>query len=212
MTDAEILDMYKPLVPFLASLCGTGCEILLHDVSKADGGTVIAIANGYHSGRHIGSPMTDLANRIRKDRLYETQDFLANYHGISKNKKFISNTYFIKNGKRLIGLLCVNRDTTAVHELDLALARMKKQFNLSESNLDIQENLATPVETMLSSLVARAVEKSGILPQRMSRQEKVHIVHQLNEQGILKMKGAVAEIARQLMISEPTVYRYLNRE
>lgn len=211
MTDDEVLEMYKPLVPFLASLCGPGCEVLLHDVSKSKEGTVVAIANGYHSGRKIGSPMTDLATQISQNRLFETQDFLSNYRGVSKNKDFISNTYFIKNENRLIGLLCVNRSTAAVHELDLALRRVKQQFNLSDVRTDIRENLDTPVEEMLSSLVREAVEKTGVSPQRMSRQEKVSVVHHLNERGVLTMKGAISEIARQLFISEPTVYRYLSR-
>ena len=211
MTDSEVLAMYKPLVSFLAGLCGSGCEILLHDVSKPDKGTVIAVANGYHSGRGLGSPLTDLAKEICSKKLYEKQDFLTNYHGVSKNKKFISNTFFIKNENRLIGLLCVNRDTTAIHEFDLALSHLKRQFNLTDARSDIKENLGTPVENMLSTLVKQAVEKNGISPQRMSRQEKINVVHQLNSQGVLTMKGAVTEIASQLMISEPTVYRYLNR-
>lgn len=211
MTDDEILGMYKPLVPFLASLCGPACEILLHDVSKSEEGTVVAIANGHHSGRKIGSPMTDLATQITRDGLYERQDFLSNYRGVSKNKDFISNTYFIKNGNRLIGLLCVNRSTAAVHELDLTLRRLKQQFNLSDVRTDIRENLDTPVEEMLSTLVGQAIESTGVSPQRMSRQEKVAVVHHLNERGVLTMKGAISEIARQLFISEPTVYRYLSR-
>lgn len=211
MTDTEVLEMFKTLVPFVASVCGTGCEVLLHDISKTGEGSVIAIANGYHSGRDIGSPMTDLANQILSQKLYEKQNYLANYHGVSKNKKFISNTYFVKNDNRLIGLLCVNRDTSAVQELDLAISHLKQQFNLKDARTDIKENLGTPVEEMLSTLVTRAVEKAGVSPQRMSREEKVNIVHQLSEQGVLTMKGAVSEIARQLMISEPTVYRYLSR-
>lgn len=212
MTDNEILEMYKPMVPFLASVCGPACEILLHDVSKSKEGTVIAIANGYHSGRKIGSPMTDLATQILQNKLYEKRNFISNYRGVSKDMNFISNTYFIKNGKRLIGLLCVNRNTVAIHELDLALKHMKQQFNLSDVRTDIRENLSNPVEAMLSSLVTQAIEKTGVSPQRMSRQEKVSIVHQLNEQGVLTMKGAISEIAQQLCISEPTVYRYLNRD
>ncbi|GLB32861.1 hypothetical protein LAD12857_47840 [Lacrimispora amygdalina] len=212
MTDKELLEMYKPMVSFLSSLCGPGCEVLLHDVSKSDSGTVIAVANGHHSGRGIGSPMTDLANQITKDKIYKTQDYLTNYHGVSKSKNFISNTYFIKNEDRLIGLLCVNRNTTAIHELDLALANLKKHYNLSEGRTDIQEDLSTPVEEMLSTLVNQAVKEAGVSPQRMSRQEKINIVHQLNEQGVLTMKGAVSEIARQLFVSEPTVYRYLNHK
>ena len=212
MTDQELLEMYKPMVSFLSSLCGPGCEVLLHDVSKLEKGTVIAIANGYHSGRTIGSPMTDLAQQIYHDQLYLTQDFLTNYHGVSKSKNFISNTYFIKNEDRLIGLLCVNRNITAIHDLDLVLTNLKQQYNLTEVRTDIQEHLNTSVDEMLSSLVTKAVEKAGVSPQRMSRQEKTKIVQELSEQGVLTMKGAIVEIAQQLGISEPTVYRYLNRK
>lgn len=206
-----MLEIYKSMVPFFASVCGPACEILLHDVSKSKDGTVVAIANGYNSGRKIGSPMTDLASQILESKLYEKQDFISNYHGVSKDADFISNTYFIKNNGRLIGLLCVNRSTAAIHELELALNRMKRQFNLADVRTDIHENLSNQVEEMLSSLVRQAIEKTDVLPQRMSRQEKIDIVHELNEQGVLTMKGAVSEIARQLCISEPTVYRYLNR-
>ena len=46
----------------------------------------------------------------------------------------------------------------------------------------------------------------------MSLQEKVRIVHKLNDEGLLNVKGAVTEIAEQLSVSIPTVYRYLNKE
>ena len=96
--------------------------------------------------------------------------------------------------------------------MDLALSNLKKHYNLTEGRKDIQEDLSTPVEEMLSTLVDQAVKDAGVSPQRMSRQEKINIVQQLSEQGILTMKGAVSEIARQLFVSEPTVYRYLNHK
>ncbi|NCB05789.1 MAG: YheO-like PAS domain protein, partial [Clostridia bacterium] len=49
-------------------------------------------------------------------------------------------------------------------------------------------------------------------PKRMSSEEKQQIVQQLNDQGVLMLKGAVAEIAEQLYISEGTVYRYINKK
>ena len=45
----------------------------------------------------------------------------------------------------------------------------------------------------------------------MTVQEKVEVVHRLSESGIMNMKGAVSEIAAQLCVSVPTVYRYMNR-
>jgi predicted transcriptional regulator YheO len=43
----------------------------------------------------------------------------------------------------------------------------------------------------------------------MNRDEKIRLVHQMNEEGLLSVKGAVQEIAVQLDVSVPTVYRYL---
>ena len=76
MRNNPLLDPYKPLVPFLASLCGDGCEVLLHDVSQPKH-SVIAIANGFHTGRKVGSPFTDLAVKIMQEKQYEKGDYLS---------------------------------------------------------------------------------------------------------------------------------------
>lgn len=44
----------------------------------------------------------------------------------------------------------------------------------------------------------------------MTRQEKMEIVWELANQGIPRMKGAISEIAKQLELSESTVYRYIS--
>ena len=76
----------------------------------------------------------------------------------------------------------------------------------------MKENLENPVVSMVRSLILKAIREVGVTPNRMTREEKVELVHKLNMQGILLMKGAVPEIAKQLSISEPTVYRYLNEK
>jgi len=211
MTDREVLALYRPLLPFLAQLCGPACEVLLHDVSRPEE-SVIAIENGYHSGRELGSPLTDLAYRIIDSGEYKTKDFLSNYAGAGKGKNFVSSTYFIKNEGKLIGLLCINRDMSAMAELENALQRLQRQCNLMTQLPEIQETLDVPLPKILENMVSAAIAESGLLPDRMNRNEKVAVVHKLADQGVLGMKGSVPEIARQLNISEPTVYRYINRE
>jgi len=211
MTDQELLNLYKPMVPFLASLCGNSCEVLLHDISKPNS-SVIAVANGFHSGRSIGSPLTDLAIQIYKDDIYKEKDYLSNYSGYAKDRKFVSNTYFIKNEGRLIGLLCVNRDTSLMGELDHLINAIKDQFNLKNANAEeFEEALDNPAADILRLQVSRAIEEAGISPQRMGIDERVHLVARMRELGVLELKGAVKEVALQMGISEPTVYRYLRR-
>ena len=210
MTDNDVLNIYKSIVPFLAQLCGPSSEVVLHDISDPSK-SVIAIENG-KSGRSIGSPITDLAQKIINDGDYRNTDFLANYSGITKGKSFVSSTFFIKNDNRLIGLLCVNRDTGSLTALDNALDFFKKQYNLIIPESDIQENLDAPVTTILQNMVSNAILDTGLSPAHMNMNDKVLIVHKLQEQGVMNMKGAVSEIANQLHISEPTVYRYMNKK
>lgn len=211
MTDQEVLSFYRPMVGFLSKLCGPSCEVLLHDVADPEN-SVIAIENGELSGRSIGSPLTDLAYKIMETGEYKTQHYLSNYSGTSKGKPFLSNTFFITNEGRLIGLLCVNRDTGPMHDLDRALDYFKQQYNLFDVTLpDIHENLEAPVPVILENLVGAAIDEIGVPKNRLTIDEKVTIVGKLAERGVLNMRGAIAEIARQLDVSEPTVYRYINR-
>ncbi len=44
---------------------------------------------------------------------------------------------------------------------------------------------------------------------RMTMDEKKYIVKKLEEKGVFRLKGVVAEVADCLEVSDQTVYRYL---
>ena len=62
-TDFDILKSYEAVVDGLAMLIGSHCEIVLHSLQDLKC-SAIRIANGEHTGRKIGSPITDLALRM----------------------------------------------------------------------------------------------------------------------------------------------------
>lgn len=211
MTDNEMLQVYVNLVPFLSEVLGAGTEIVVHNVSCPEH-SLVAIGNNI-SGRQLGNPLTDLAEDIYKRSAYSDADYLTNYDGYSKGRNFLSSTYYIKNRGKLIGLLCINKDMTAVNELNGSLHSLLEKFNLlAPSNSEIQEELENPVTDIMRSRIADTIAQSGIAPSRMSRAEKIRVVHQLNDNGVMMLRGAVAEIAKQLQVSIPSVYRYLNTE
>lgn len=211
MTDQEVLRIYVGLVPFLAKVCGPGCEIVVHDVTDPER-SLVAIENSV-SGREVGNPMTDLAREIAEKSAYTDADYIANYSGKSKEWDFLSSTYFIKNEGRLIGLLCVNKDVTTIKQMCATLHSVLDRFNLElPKESECYENLDNPVANIMYARITDVIEQSGVSPDRMRMEEKVRIVHRLNESGVLSMKGAVAEVARQLSISVPTVYRYMSKE
>jgi predicted transcriptional regulator YheO len=71
---------YLSMVNFIADICGPKYEVVLHDLSKPEK-SVIAIRNNHISGRDIGSPITDLALKILKQREYDKTEFITNYKG-----------------------------------------------------------------------------------------------------------------------------------
>ena len=208
MTNQEILGFYSELVPFFAAVCGPGCEVVLHDVTDPEH-SLIRIANPL-SGRKVGDAMTDLSRDLQRKGIYSEAPFLSNYEGRSKGKNFLSSTYFIKNKGELIGLLCVNKDTSVAADAAATLHALLERYNLNPaSESEYKENLDTSIGKMLNHRISEIIQEFGMSPKRMSREEKITVVHHMNEEGLLSVKGAVQEIAAQLEVSVPTVYRYL---
>lgn len=210
MTDQEIFKLYIDIIPFLSELCGRGSEIVIHDGTNPEN-SIVAIQNSL-SGRKVGDPMTDLALELQQKGIYTNQPYLCNYRGKTKDNDFLSFTYFIKNEDRLIGFLCINKDMASVQELNGAVRNLLSLFNLEmPAESEYRENLDTPVVNIVYKRISEIIAQSGVSPSRLSRKEKISIVHRLDEEGLLSVKGAVSEAAEKLSISVPTVYRYLNK-
>ena len=60
-------------------------------------------------------------------------------------------------------------------------------------------------------IIQTVLGKISIPADRLSSNEKIEIVKELNEQGVFLLKGGVSKVAAALSISEPTVYRYLQK-
>jgi predicted transcriptional regulator YheO len=60
-------------------------------------------------------------------------------------------------------------------------------------------------------MITSVIGKLKIPPERLSSQEKIEVVRELNELGVFLLKGGVSQVAASLSISEPTVYRYLQK-
>ncbi len=205
MKDQDLLELYIGFAPFLSTILGAGCEVVVHDL-KDPNHSIVAIENNL-SGRKIGDPMTDFPlERAREE------NFVANYPGRGKGKEFLSSSFFIKNEDRVIGILCVNKDVGYVHDIHLQFSALLEHFNLLPPvEEEIKENLDGSVGEIMKRRIEEAILQTGIPPSRMSLEEKKAITQGLKENGILSMRGAVNELAEQLSVSVPTIYRYMAR-
>ena len=116
MTD--LLYSYTTTVKFLGSVLGPDYEVVLQDLSNINH-SVIAIENGHISGRTIGSPLASAVFQMLSSKVYEEDDFIANYKGVAENGHILrSSSMFIKDSNgNPIGLLCINFDDSRYMEL-----------------------------------------------------------------------------------------------
>lgn len=214
MSNTNKLELFTKITEFLHYVCGSNYEIVLHD-TKNPNSSIIAIENGHISGRNIGGPMTDLALKLMNEKYYMKNDYIVN-SGRTKDGKFLaSSTFFIKDeNQELIGMLCINNNLSNMISYNNYLVESLSSFGVNlQSNNGIPEfeNIENSVEDLMMNIINRAIISSNVPPERMSSEEKMEIVKQLDNQGVFLLKGSVQEVASHLKSSEATIYRYLNK-
>jgi predicted transcriptional regulator YheO len=215
---------YLPLMGFLAELLGPRTEVVLHDTSDLSR-SIVALTNGHVSGRSVGGPATDLVLKVLQNHEHDDRDFLANYLAESRTGgTFRSSTFFIRDAaSEVVGMLCVNIDdeplTRARDLLEAITATtglVKGASRGGAADVDrrptaVTERLSMNVDELALDGVARIVAAQGVDPQRMTPDEKIAAVREIERAGVFLLKGAVAQVAEALCVSEPTVYRYVRQ-
>ncbi|KOF55711.1 hypothetical protein AGR56_17920 [Clostridium sp. DMHC 10] len=215
MNNKDILAKYISIAEFISSILGDNCEVVIHDITSPNN-SIIFIKNGHLSGRKLGGPLTDLVLNIIQNKSYKDKNFVSNYKAIGNFKTFRSASYFIKNdNSEIIGVLCINIDTEPYNKVKQLMDSLSfistNSIDNKKKTLDTQEQFYDNVDDLLYMMVQKTISKSKIAPDRMSSDEKINIVKRLCDEGAFNLKGAVSEVAKALQVSEPTIYRYLNK-
>lgn len=220
-----ILQQYIKLTKFLGIVLGPDYEVALHDLTNKDR-SIIAIANNHISGREIGAPLTNIALGILRDRSYETSDYCLNYHGISAHGKDLrSNTFFIKQDGRLIGMLCINFDDSRYQELsqrlmslchpdvfvETYLPQTGKQEVPPKLDHPAPESFRNSADAVAVDAINRELDRMGIVPDRLTSEERLKVITALEASGTFLLKGAVKSAAASLHCSQASIYRYLSQ-
>lgn len=64
---------------------------------------------------------------------------------------------------------------------------------------------------MVDIRIDKVLEAYPVPIEDLSKEDKITIVTELNNEGIFLLKGTVGKVAHSLNISEPTVYKYLQQ-
>lgn len=206
-TDFAILQSYEAVVDGLAMLIGSHCEIVLHSLQDLQH-SAIRIANGEHTGRKIGSPITDMALRMLHDMTHADSNVSKCYFTRAKNGSLMKAvTIAIRNEhKRVIGLLCINMN------LDVPFSRIISTFIPSESQQPQSAvNFASSVEDLVTQTLEFTIEEVSSDRNVANNAKNRQIVLNLYEKGIFDIKDAINLVAERLDISRHTVYLYIRQ-
>ena len=205
-TDRMILDSYREPIMSLASYLGDAYEIVLHSLEDPDH-SVIQIANGFHTGRQIGAPITDLAT-YWLEKIETEEEEVNHFSYFSKNKlgePLKSSTIAIRgSGRQIIGLICINLylGTPAIHMIADLIPR---EYSIFE-----KENFATDpgsVEREVQS-AKEQVERDPSVSAQLQKKEIIRILH---HRKVFELKNAVEQVANALGVSINTVYFHLRK-
>lgn len=204
------LSYYEPMVDMLADFLGEDVEVVLHDVSDFEQ-SIYKIRNGHISGRKVGDPITNLvAKSMVTDK---SVDYHCNYVGLSKeNKKLKCATLYIRDSdKRIVGALCINMMVDQFLNAKKFIDSLLSGYpNLSEDD-QIDEHLGVSIPEMVDMRIDKVLAAYPVALDDLSKEDKITIVTELNNEGIFLLKGTVGKVAHSLNISEPTVYKYLQQ-
>ena len=214
----KYLEPYLALMDFLSEALGPDTEIVLHDAHTPES-SIIAIRNGHISGRCVGGALTNMARHGLSDPEYMGTKYLSSYSGKTVSGKPLKlSTYFIRdeNGS-LQGYLCINTDQSKLLQLrtiidgligDVKPVPDKIPFYNTDQTT---ENTSGTVENLAIDSIEATISSYGVDPERLSCEEKIEIIKKLNSSSIFLLKGTIPTVARYLKVSEPTIYRYLNK-
>lgn len=218
----HMLRQYTQLTEFLGRVLGPDYEVAFHDLTNKDR-SLVAIANNNISDRDVGAPLTNVALKILADHSYQNSDYRVHYHGKTVHGKPLrSSTLFIKDEQgEPVGLLCINFDDHRYQELSEKILGLCHPDIFVETNFAYDKELLTPAEDDVvetyprtsegtaSEAVAEVLREKGLTAQRLTLDERMDIICQLDSQGIFLLKGAVKDVAESLECSPASVYRYL---
>ena len=216
-----------PFVDFLGAALGSATEVVLHDLTEP-GNSVVKIVNGHVSGRNVGAPATDFARAIVREYGDSNINFVTDY--VCKTvdgRPLQGSSYFVRDEGEVVGMICVNIDPQPFRTLEDGIKAFMEAYRhggseeFRDTNLDAVRSAykASSVETLsiggaetgVAEQVRSLLGALGKTSSELDQAGRIDIIRRLEAAGTFLIKGAAADVAVELHVSVPSIYRYLQQ-
>lgn len=193
------------MADIIAGTFGSRCEVVVHDLTQPES-SVVYVANGTVTGRRVGQSFDHLVKQVLMNKNFR-DDHVINYMFEGKDGKVIkSSSALIRNEKEdVIGMLCINYDTTFEQQLQAEVSRFLGNNILTKPET---EEIDQDVAAILDDLIAKIIGAFDM--KNLSRKKSVELVKFMDDKGIFLVKGSVDKVAALMDVSKVTIYSYLD--
>lgn len=207
-TDQVILQSYFRLADSVAHLLGECCEVVVHQLEGFNS-SVVKIINGFHTGRSVGSPITDKALKMLRNYQKNPEQVGKSYFSTTHNGHLVKSiTHIILNGSgKPIGLFCINLNLSYPFEKVIASLLPQQTFLTPPKD----ENFVINQNDMMCDMLSAAISDVELHIKSSQKNYKKTIITHLYEDGFFELKDAVFFISEKLELTKYAIYKHLRR-
>lgn len=200
INEIEILDFLKRFANGIATMFGSDCEVIVHDLKK--NGVVIAVYNGHVTGRKEGD-LLNLLDIYKVEDALEGKDFY-NCFARTPDGRLIKSTTIHFKGEGYHYAFGINYDFTKLSFAETVLS------NFIKTGMDLENVVKNnPSEQIIEELFEKGLQSVGKPVALMNKKDRMNLVRYLKDNGGFSFKKGIQIVADKMNVSRYTIYNYL---
>ncbi|MCE0495548.1 helix-turn-helix transcriptional regulator [Vibrio salinus] len=204
--DRDYLTSNFRLAETIADLIGPHCEVVVHSFESFEH-SVVKIVNGHHTGRKVGSPITDMGLKMLS-QFEKTGDMTPkSYFTTARDGSQLKSTTCVLTGEneKPIGLFCININ------LSFPMADILKTLVPDTTNLipGTHETFSASPKEVIENAINKAINDVENDQKISLKGKNKAITKILFNNGIFELKEATTQVADQLGITRHAIYKYI---
>ena len=204
--DREFLESNFRLAETIAEFIGPHCEVVVHSFESFEH-SVVKIVNGHHTGRTVGSPITDMGLKMLSAFENTGNVTPKSYFTRSKDGSLLKSTTCVLAGEqgKPIGLFCINMNLSYPFA-DIVNTLMP---DMVSTPVGVHENFSSSPGEVIEKTLENAIVKIENDETINLKGKNKAVTKLLFDNGIFELKEAISIVAERLGITRHAIYKYI---
>ena len=205
LTESKRLELLRQVAAGIAAQFGSGCEVVVHDLSRHPDHSIVAIFNGHVTGRKVGDGASHVVLEQLRSQDQTTKDHLCYLTKTPDGKILKSSTIYIRNSRgKVAAILAINYDISRLMMVENAIA------DLISTPQPAEPEKIVNVNELLEELIQQSVALVGKPVVLMNKEDKIRAIQFLSQNGAFLVTKSGDKIAKYFGISKYTLYSYID--